>query len=77
MSTCKFCGGICPQCPPGSATYACRGSSVITHPELNACSHTHSFSGQAALIVALLLHETLTVWLETFRYKIFVAKSFL
>jgi len=21
MSTYKFCGGTCPQCPPGSATY--------------------------------------------------------
>jgi len=22
MSTYEFCGGTCPQCPPGSATYA-------------------------------------------------------
>jgi len=23
MSTYKFCGGTCPQCPPGSTAYAC------------------------------------------------------
>jgi len=25
MSTYKFCGGTCPQCPPGSTTYGLKG----------------------------------------------------